>query len=78
MNDKQKAAYKIMAEEMDKIDNAKILIKDYFMKYGELPEGEHYKKTFDAFMKDRFRKWRDIPKVVKRLKRAAKRAGKNE
>lgn len=82
MNDKQKAAYKILAEQMDKDYQYKLKLSEFFKQYGYIPEADepleldHHKLAFEAFKRDRFRCWRDMPKVVKRIKQAAKKAAK--
>jgi hypothetical protein len=76
MNDKQKEAYDILAKKMDLDYAYKVKLKEWYLKHGEIPEGNQHKETFEAFQKDRFKCWREMPKVVKRIKRAAKKAAK--
>ena len=55
---------------------------DWYKKHGSIPDAsvprfetiEHHRESFEAFKRDRFKSWRTMPKVVKRIKRAAKKA----
>lgn len=82
MNDKQKEAYHVLATKMDKDYQYKLKLAEFFKQHGYIPEAEkplesdHHKKAFEAFKRDRFKCWRSMPKVVKRVKQAAKKAAK--
>jgi len=82
MNDKQKEAYHVMATQMDKDYQYKLKLAEFFGQHGYIPEAEkplepdHHKLAFEAFKQDRFKCWRSMPKVVKRIKKAAKKAAK--
>lgn len=84
MNDKVKAAYNEMAIEMDKRDKYLFDLLDWYKKHGSIPDAsvprfetiEHHRESFEAFKRDRFKSWRTMPKVVKRIKRAAKKSAK--
>lgn len=84
MNDKQKEAYDTLAKKMDLDYEYKVKLKDFHIAHGFIPDAsvpdfpsiEHHRQSFEAFKKDRFKCWRTMPKVVKRIKRAAKGAVK--
>lgn len=84
MTDSQKEAYDKLATEMDARDKYMFMLRDFFLKHGfipdasvpEFPSVDHHRESFKAFQKDRFKSWRLQPKVVKRIKRAAKKAAK--
>ena len=81
MNDKEKAAYNEMATAMDKRDKYLFDLLEWYKKHGSIPDAsgeniEHHRESFEAFKKDRFKSWRSMPKVVKRIHRAAKKSVK--
>ena len=76
MNDKQKAAYDVLATQMDLDFDYKIKLLQYYRNHGEIPPG--HEESFEAFKKDRFKCWRTMPKVRKRIIRASKKAAKHE
>lgn len=86
MNDKAKKAYNELAKKMDERDKYLFDLLSRYKKHGSIPDAsvpefqsvEHHRESFEAFKKDRFKSWRTMPKVVKRIKRAAKRASRNE
>lgn len=75
-------SYDILATKMDKDYQYKLKLKEFYEKHGFIPDAEapldkdHHRESFDVFLRDRFLCWRSMPKVVKRVKRAAKRAAK--
>jgi len=74
LNDKQKEEYDKLATKMDARDEFMMLLKDYFAKHGKPPE--QYKTEWDIFRKEGFKSWRAMPKVRKRIIKAAKKASK--
>ena len=83
MNDKAKAAYNEMAKKMDLDYDYKCKLRAYYIKHGSIPDAtaefpnkDHHRDSLEAFRRDRFKSWRSMPKVVKRIVRAAKRAAK--
>ena len=83
MNDKQKSAYDVLATQMDLDFDYKSIQRDYFRIHGEIPRAltgdpNRHQLAFDAFWKDRYKCWRTMPKVRKRIIRASKKAAKHE
>lgn len=83
MNDKQRKAYNILATKMDNDYAYKLKLKEFFMAHGFIPDAspefpsiDHHRESFEAFKRDRFRSWREMPKVRRRLIKAAKKAAK--
>ena len=74
MNKKAIEDYNEMATAMDKRDFFLFKLKDWVMEHGEIPE--EFQEDYEAFRRDRFKSWRTMPKVVKRIQRAAKRSAK--
>lgn len=66
--------FEIMAEKMDKRHTFLSMLYKQFPTLEECPE--KWKPNWLAFKADGFKNWRHMPKVVKRVKRAAKRAAK--
>ena len=65
-----KDEFNIMAESMDKREVFLSGLYKQFPNYEDCPD--KWKESWMAYKKDRFKNWRYIPAVVKRIKRAAK------
>lgn len=82
MDGKVIAAYNELAKKMDLDYVYKKKLLEFYSKHGFIPDAtvpqfpsiEHHREAFEAFKKDRFKSWRCLPKVVKRIKKAAKKA----
>ncbi len=72
MNKKSLEAFNEMAKAMDKRDIFLFKLKDYVQKHGNIPD--EYQEDYEAFRKDKFHSWRSMPKVVKKVVKAAKKA----
>lgn len=70
-----KTAYKQMADEMDKREAFFVLLREFYAKHGYIPEKWRASWEMDA-MGDH-KSWREQPGVLRRLRRAAKRAARN-
>jgi hypothetical protein len=71
---KQALAFKIFAEKMDSRDRFLSQLLCFKQKHGYVPT--KYKLEYRAFEKDGFKSWRQIPKVYKRVGKAANKAAK--
>lgn len=67
---KWKKEFNILAEKMDKRHKFLSMLYELFPTYELCPD--KYKLDWKAFEKDGFKNWRDMPKVVRRLKSASK------
>lgn len=83
LDENAKKCYDIFAKEMDKRDKYLKLLREFYAKHKFIPDAseefssiEHHRQSFEAHRIEGFKPWRQQPKVVKRLKKAAKKASK--
>ena len=67
---KWKEEFNILAEEMDKRHKFLSMLLQKFPNYEDCPD--KWKESWKAFEKDGFKNWRHMPKIIRRLKSAAK------
>ena len=72
--EKQAAAYDILAKSMDARDHFLYRLKAFYTDHGYVPA--EYEDDWEAFKRDRFKSWRQIPKARKFIYKAAKKAAK--
>lgn len=74
MNKKTKENWKLMSDKMDKRHKFLSMLLEQYPKKEQCPS--KFIKDWEAFEEDGFKCWRDMPKVVLRLKKAARKAKK--
>lgn len=67
---KWKDEFNIMALKMDKREHFLSRLYDMFPNYEDCPEC--WQQDWKAYEKDSFKSWRKMPKVIRRLRSAAK------
>lgn len=73
--DRVNLEYKVLCDKFDKRDEFYTLLQIAFDKYGSIPP--KYLADWNAYQRDK-RKWRDIPVMVKTLKRIARKNARNQ
>ena len=72
--EKYNLAIAAFSEKMDSRDIYMKRLQEWYIKYGYVPA--QHQESFDIFKKERFQSWRHQPKVVKRIKKAARKAAR--
>ena len=70
-----KEAYNKMADQMDKRERFFVLLRSFHAKHGYIPE--KWQASWERDKMGDHKSWREQPRVLRRLKRAAKKAARN-